>query len=159
MSSAASGMSLSLGSDGPPVNYSDIELADTFFFIGSNAAAAHPITFGRVQRRIEKGRAECIVVDPRRTATAESASVYLPIRPGTDLALLNGLLHLLHREGRLDQAFIAGHTEGWADLEKMLRDYPPHHVAAVCGIPVYDLKHAAHILSKRTTSSPSGRWA
>ena len=66
-------MTLSLGSDGPPTCYADIELADTFFFIGSNAADCHPVTFARVQRRMEKGRAQCIVVDPRRTATAEAA--------------------------------------------------------------------------------------
>jgi sulfite reductase (NADPH) flavoprotein alpha-component len=146
MSSAASGMSLSLGSDGPPTCYEDIELADAFFFIGSNAADCHPITFGRVQRRVERGRAECIVVDPRRTATAAAATLHLPIRPGTDLALLNGLLHLLHRWNRLDRAFISGHTEGWAELEAMLPDYPPERVARECGIPVYDLVHAARII-------------
>ena len=130
MSSAASGMTLSLGSDGPPTCYEDIELADAFFFIGSNAADCHPVTFGRVQRRVERGRAECIVVDPRRTATAAAATLHLPIRPGTDLALLNGLLHLLHRWNRLDRAFISGHTEGWAELEAMLPDYPPERVGA-----------------------------
>ena len=88
-------MSLSLGSDGPPTSYEDIELADTFFFIGSNAAACHPVTFDRVRKRVDKGRAECIVVDPRRTATADAATLHLPIKPGTDLALLNGILHLL----------------------------------------------------------------
>src|SRR5207248_1935874 len=112
MSSAASGMTLSLGSDGPPTCYEDIELADTFFFIGSNAADCHPVTFERVERRMRKARAECIVADPRRTATAAAATLHLPIRPRTDLALLNGLLHLLHRWNRLDEAFIAGHTQG-----------------------------------------------
>src|SRR5947209_16920708 len=58
MSSAATGMSLSLGSDGPPTSYEDIELADAFFFIGSNAAACHPVTFDRVRKRVDKGRAE-----------------------------------------------------------------------------------------------------
>src|SRR6185312_8001866 len=71
MSSAASGMTLSLGSDGPPTCYDDIDLADAFLFVGSNAAACHPVTFQRVLRRVEKGRAECIVIDPRRTATAD----------------------------------------------------------------------------------------
>src|SRR5665213_248415 len=148
MSNAASGMTLSLGSDGPPTCYADIELADAFFFIGSNAAACHPITFERVQRRIERGRAECIVVDPRRTATAQAASLHLPIRPGTDLALLNGLLYLLHHWRKLDQAFIAANTEGWAELEAMLPEYPPDRVARICGIPAYHLVHAARIISE-----------
>src|SRR5688500_9843970 len=146
MSSAASGMTLSLGSDGPPTCYADIELADTFFFVGSNAADCHPVVFDRVARRIERGRAECVVVDPRRTATAAAATLHLRVRPGTDRALLNGLLHLLHKWGKLDRAYIAGHTEGWAELEAMLADYPPEHVAVVCGVPVYDLVHAARII-------------
>ena len=91
--SAASGMTLSLGSDGPPTCYADIELADAFLFIGSNAADCHPVTFERVHEADRQGRAKCIVVDPRRTATAEAATLHLPVRPGTDLALLNGLLH------------------------------------------------------------------
>jgi len=146
MSSAASGYSLSLGSDGPPTSYADIDLADTFFFIGSNAADCHPVTFARVRRRIEKARSQCVVVDPRRTPTAEAATIHLPIRPGTDLALLNGLLHILHRDGQLDESFIAANTDGWADLEAMLADYPPSKVAEICGLRVYDLKVAARVL-------------
>jgi sulfite reductase (NADPH) flavoprotein alpha-component len=148
MSSAASGMTLSLGSDGPPTCYEDIESADTFFFIGSNAADCHPVTFARVQRRVEKGRAQCIVVDPRKTATAQASTLYLPIKPGTDLALLNGLLHLLHRWGRIDHAFISGSTEGWAELEAILPDYPPDKVAEICGLRAFDLVHAARVIAE-----------
>jgi sulfite reductase (NADPH) flavoprotein alpha-component len=148
MSSAASSMALSLGSDGPPTCYDDIELADAFLFVGSNAADCHPITFNRVARRIERGRAECIVVDPRRTPTAEAATLHLPVKPGTDLALLNGLLHLLHQWGRVDRAFVAGHTDGWPELEAMLADYPPQRVAEICGIRPYDLVHAARIIER-----------
>jgi anaerobic selenocysteine-containing dehydrogenase len=146
MSSAASGMTLSLGSDGPPTCYDDIDLADAFFFIGSNAADCHPIAFERVQKRVLKGRAECIVVDPRKTATAQAATLHLPIKPGTDLALLNGLLHLLWSWHKLDVPYIAGHTEGWAELQDMLPQYPPDKVAKICGIPAYHIVHAARIL-------------
>ncbi len=148
MSSAASGMSLSLGSDGPPTSYADIELADTFFFIGSNAADCHPVTFTRVRSRIEKARAQCIVVDPRRTPTAEAATIHLAIKPGTDLALLNGLMHILQRDGHLDESYIANHTEGFAELMQILPDYPPRRVADICGIKVYDLIHTARILGE-----------
>ena len=146
MSSAASAMTLSLGSDGPPTCYTDIELADTYLFVGSNAADCHPITFGRVQKRVEKGRAECIVVDPRRTATAKAATLHLPVRPGTDLALMNGLLYLLRADRKLDDSYVAAHTDGWAELNEMLDDYPPDRVAKICGVPVYDIIHAARIL-------------
>ncbi len=146
MSSAASAMSTSLGSDGPPTCYADIELADTFMFVGSNAAECHPVTFDRVRKRIEKGRAECIVVDPRRTPTAEAATLHLAVRPGTDLALMNGLLHLLRNDKKVDEAYVAGHTEGWTDLNAMLDEYPPDVVAKICGLSVYDIVHAARIL-------------
>ena len=148
MSSAAAGMTLSLGSDGPPTTYADIEQADTFFFIGSNAADCHPITFDRVLARLEKRTVRCVVVDPRRTATAEAATVHLAIRPGTDLALLNGILYLLDVWKKLDPGFIAKHTEGYDALRVMLRDYPPHRVSQVCNISSQDLIAAATILAE-----------
>jgi anaerobic selenocysteine-containing dehydrogenase len=139
-------MALSLGSDGPPVCYADIDEADAFLFVGSNAAECHPVTFGRVTDRIGRG-AKCVVVDPRRTLTAEAAHVHLAVRPGTDLALLNGLLHMLKDWGKLDAAYIAGHTEGWAEVETMLAAYPPARVAELCGITVEDLTAAAKALA------------
>jgi anaerobic selenocysteine-containing dehydrogenase len=146
MSSAASGMTLSVGSDGPPTCYDDIELADAFFFMGSNAAECHPVTFQRVLRRMKKKGAPCIVVDPRRTATAQAATVHLPVRPGTDLALLNGLLRLLRDTGCLDRGFIENHTEGWDELNSMLEAYPAEKVAEICGIQQTELMKAARII-------------
>jgi anaerobic selenocysteine-containing dehydrogenase len=148
MSSAASAMSLSLGSDGPPTCYADIELADAFLFVGSNAADCHPVTFGRVMKRIERGRAECVVVDPRSTPTAAAATLHLAVKPGTDLALLNGLLHLLHKRGRVDHAFVAGHTEGWDAVEQLIAEYSPERVAQICGLRAYDVVHAARIIEQ-----------
>ncbi len=148
MSSAASGMATSLGSDGPPTCYDDIELADAFLFIGSNAAECHPVTFERVLKRMKKKSAPCIVVDPRRTATADAATLHLQVRPGTDLALLNGLLGILRNLGVLDKRFISEHTEGWQELDAMLNDYPARKVADICGIEYNDLMEAARILTE-----------
>ena len=72
-----------------------------------------------------KAGAKLIVVDPRRTATADKADLFLQIKPGTDLALLNGLLHLLVENGDIDEEFIAEHTEGWEAMPAFLADYPP----------------------------------
>ena len=146
MSSAASGMTLSLGSDGPPANYSDIELADTFLFVGSNAADCHPVTFERIARRLEKKRSQCIVVDPRRTATAEAADVHLAVRPGTDLALLNGMLYLLMMWKKVDEGFIAAHTENWGELKQHLMDYSPYKVSQICNIDARELVRAANMI-------------
>ncbi len=146
MSSAATGMSLSLGSDGPPTCYDDIELADAFFFIGSNAAECHPVTFERVMKRIRR-RAPCIVVDPRRTATADAATLHLAVKPRTDLALLNGLLRLLRDWQCIDRRFIDASTSGWDELSTLLDDYPPQRVAEICGISQRDLTRAGRILA------------
>ena len=145
MASAASGMSLSLGSDGPPTCYADIELADTFLFVGSNAADCHPIVFDRAAERIENG-ATCIAVDPRQTRTTEKANLHLAVKPGTDLVLLNGLLRLLRDAGKINQQFVAAHTQGWPELEAMLEEFPPQRVADECAISVEDLHEAARLL-------------
>ncbi|WP_308169580.1 bifunctional nitrate reductase/sulfite reductase flavoprotein subunit alpha [Acrocarpospora catenulata] len=151
MASAGTGYKLSLGSDGPPGSYEDFDHADLFFVIGANMADCHPILFLRLMDRVKAG-AKLIVVDPRRTATAAKADLFLPIRPGTDLALLNGLLYLLAEGGHLDQEFIAEHTEGWEGMPEFLRDYPPDTVAAVTGIPEADLRRAADMIAA------AGEW-
>ncbi|MEU8680910.1 bifunctional nitrate reductase/sulfite reductase flavoprotein subunit alpha [Streptomyces sp. NPDC048611] len=142
MASAGSGYKLSLGADGPPGSYQDFEHADVFLVIGSNMADCHPVLFLRMMERVKAG-AKLIVVDPRRTATAAKADLFLQIAPGTDLALLNGLLHLLAEDGRIDTGFIAEHTEGWEAMPAFLQDYPPARVAELTGIPEEDLRRAA----------------
>jgi sulfite reductase (NADPH) flavoprotein alpha-component len=146
MASVASGMKLSFGSDGPPVCYADLDIADAYFFIGSNAADCHPVTFERLAKRIRKG-AVCVVADPRRTKTAESATHYLRVKPGSDLVLLNGLLRQMRDWDKLDNAFIANHTEGWEDLAAVLDQYTPQYVAEQCGIAVGNYLAAARALA------------
>lgn len=111
MASAGTGYKQSLGSDGPPGSYDDLDHADVFLVLGANMADCHPILFLRMMDRVKAG-AKLIVVDPRRTATAAKADLHLAVRPGTDLALLNGLLRLLTDRNDLDADFIAAHTEG-----------------------------------------------
>ncbi|MHC5351423.1 molybdopterin-dependent oxidoreductase [Metapseudomonas furukawaii] len=142
MASAGSGYKLSLGSDGPPGSYEDFDRADLFFVIGANMADCHPILFLRMMDRVKAG-AKLIVVDPRRNATADKADLFLQIRPGTDLALLNGLLHLLHADGHTDPAFIAEFTEGWDAMPDFLADYSPERVAALTGLDEAAIRQAA----------------
>ncbi|MCE0535548.1 bifunctional nitrate reductase/sulfite reductase flavoprotein subunit alpha [Kineosporia rhizophila] len=142
MASAGTGYKQSLGADGPPGSYDDFDHADLFLVIGSNMADCHPILFLRMANRLKAG-GRLIVVDPRRTATAERADLFLQITPGTDLALLNGLLHLLVLAGQIDEAFIAEHTQGWEGMPQFLADYPPQRVSEITGIPEADLRTAA----------------
>ncbi|MRG92291.1 molybdopterin-dependent oxidoreductase [Polyangium spumosum] len=148
MASAAAGMTLSLGADGPPLTFADIEEADAFVFIGSNAADCHPVAFDRVQRRMKTSGARAIVVDPRRTKTAAQGTMHLAVRPGTDIALLNGWLRLCVEMGAIDEAFIAAHTEGWDELRGMLDEYEPARVAAICGISEGEIRASAEIIAK-----------
>ena len=151
MASAGTGFKQSLGADGPPGSYDDFDCTDLFFVIGSNMADCHPILYLRMADRLRAG-AKLIVVDPRRTTTAEKADLFLQIRPGTDLALLNGLLHLLVQNGDIDEEFIAEHTEGFDAMPAFLAEYPPHHVAAVTGIPEADIRTAARMIAE------AGEW-
>ncbi|MEU5640279.1 bifunctional nitrate reductase/sulfite reductase flavoprotein subunit alpha [Streptomyces milbemycinicus] len=152
MASAGTGYKLSLGADGPPGSYQDFDAADVFFVIGANMADCHPILFLRMMDRVKSAGAKLIVVDPRRTATAAKADLFLQIKPGTDLALLNGLLHLLHADGHTDPKFIAAHTEGWEAMPGFLADYPPAAVAEITGIPEDDIREAARLIGE------AGEW-
>jgi len=151
MASAGTGYKQSLGADGPPGSYEDFDRADLFFVIGSNAADCHPILFLRMADRLKQG-ARLIVVDPRRTTTADRADLFLQIRPGTDLALLNGLLHLLVEAGDIDQEFIAAHTEGWEHMAELLAEYPPGRVAELTGLDEDDIRTAARWIGE------AGEW-
>ncbi|KLI08695.1 molybdopterin oxidoreductase [Mycolicibacterium conceptionense] len=151
MASAGTGFKQSLGSDGPPGSYTDFDRTDLFFVTGANMADCHPILFLRMADRLKAG-AKLIVVDPRRTATAERADLFLQIKPGTDLALLNGLLHLLVQTGAIDHEFIAEHTTGWEAMPDFLADYPPDRVAEITGIPEADIRTAAAMIAE------AGEW-
>ena len=145
MASAGTGYKLSLGSDAPPGSYADFDCADLFLVIGANMADCHPILFLRMMDRVKAG-AKLIVVDPRRTTTADKADLYLPIKPGTDLALLNGLLHLLHKNGKTDPAFIASYTQGWDAMPEFLADYTPEKVSEITGLASAAIVQAAELI-------------
>ncbi|MDP3672368.1 MAG: molybdopterin-dependent oxidoreductase [Telluria sp.] len=144
MSSAVAGYKQTLGADAPPACYEDIDQAEVIFIAGSNTAYAHPILYRRLEdARKRNPNLKVIVADPRRTDTARDADLFLPILPGTDVALFNGMLHLCMWDGQIDQGFIAGHTEGFAALKELVREYTPKFVADICGIAQADLETAA----------------
>ncbi|CAO0832702.1 Periplasmic nitrate reductase [Streptomyces microflavus] len=152
MASAGSGYKLSLGADGPPGSYRDFDRADVFFVIGANMADCHPILFLRMMERIKSAGARLIVVDPRRNATADKADLFLQIEPGTDLALLNGILYLLVENGHTDEEFIAEFTDGWEEMPSFLADHHPARVAGITGVPEADIRQAARWIGE------AGEW-
>jgi assimilatory nitrate reductase catalytic subunit len=149
MSSAVAGYKQTLGADAPPPCYEDIDHADVIFIVGSNTAYAHPVLYRRIEEARKKNPdLKIIVADPRRTDTAREADLFLPILPGTDVALFNGMLHVCLWEGFVDQAYIDAHTEGFAELKDTVRSYTPSHVAQICGIREEDLVKAAQMFGK-----------
>ncbi|MGE0498287.1 MAG: molybdopterin-dependent oxidoreductase [Ramlibacter sp.] len=155
MSSAVAGYKQTLGADAPPACYEDIDHAQCLFITGSNTAYAHPILF----RRIEDARAanpamKIIVADPRRTDTAGIADLFLPLQPGSDVMLYNGLLHIMLWEGWTDAAYIAAHTAGFDALKAAVRDCTPDLVAQTCGLRKEDLLTAARWFAGSSGTGP-----
>ena len=150
MASAVVGYVSALGSDGPPPAYEDIDCADLFFLIGTNTADCHPVVFNRIKRRKKKDpdNVKVIVVDPRETRTAAIADLFLPIRPGTDVVLLNAMLALLHSEERIDRNFIAERTNGFDALLNEARQMSTADAARVCDVPESDLIEAARLFGE-----------
>jgi anaerobic selenocysteine-containing dehydrogenase len=137
MSTAVSGYKRSFGSDGPPGAYEDLERADVVFLIGANIADNHPILWQRLE--VRRGRT-LIVADPRVTKTAMLADLHLPLKPRSDLALLNGLIHILIDRDLLNHQYIADHTTGFDALRESVRSYTPERVSELTGLSV-DLIH------------------
>jgi assimilatory nitrate reductase catalytic subunit len=148
MSSAVAGYKQSLGSDAPPACYDDIALARTVFITGSNMAWAHPVLFRRLEdaRRAHPAH-KLIVVDPRRTETAEVADLHLQLQPGTDVVLHHALLHVMLWEGLVDTAFVAAHTTGFEALRDRVREFSPAQAAKTCGLKESDIVQAARWFS------------
>jgi assimilatory nitrate reductase catalytic subunit len=131
MASAVSGYKVSFGSDGPPGAYEDLERADVILLIGANVADNHPI----LCQYLEANRGKTVIVaDPRISKTAMLADLHLPLNPRSDLALLNGIAHILIRYNLVDRDYVAKHASGYAELEKFLESYPPERVAEITGL-------------------------
>jgi anaerobic selenocysteine-containing dehydrogenase len=131
MSTAVSGYKLSFGSDGPPGSYEDLEHADVVLLIGANLADNHPILCQYLEANRHK---TLIVADPRVTKTAMMADLHLPLKPRSDLALLNGIAHILIEYNLVNRDYIANHTTGFDELAAFLKSYPPERVAEITGL-------------------------
>jgi anaerobic selenocysteine-containing dehydrogenase len=142
MASAVSGYKLSFGSDGPPGSYKDMETADVILLVGANIADNHPILCQRLERN--KNRT-LIVVDPRVTKTAMMSDIHLPVKPRSDIALLNGIAHILIRDGLINLEYIARHTTGFTEFSTFVEQFTPEHVAQVTGLSEEQIIRVAHL--------------
>ncbi len=137
MSSAVAAHKRAFGADVVPGCYEDLELADLVILAGSNAAWAHPILYQRIKASAREGR-KVVVIDPRRTATAEIADLHLPLRPGSDTILFNGLLVWLAQNNGLDRAYIDDHCDQFEDALTAAKEAAPtvEYVAEQCDLSV-----------------------
>jgi len=148
MAAAVAGYRTSLGSDGPPTCYDDIDAADTIVIMGSNMAEAHPVTFDRVKASKKANpHQQIIVIDPRRTPTAVHADIYLPVAPGGDIALLNAIAGMLLDLGTMDRDFIANHSRGFDEYRTFLLEQNAVELCAAAGVPAEDVYRVAKLLA------------
>jgi anaerobic selenocysteine-containing dehydrogenase len=137
----------SFGSDGDPGSYTDIDACDTLFLVGHNVAETQTVMWMRMLDRLHgPDRPALIVVDPRRTPVAREADVHLAIRTGTNVALLNAILHEMIANDWVDHDWVQEHTVGYDDLADVVSKYPPESVAEICGVDADDIRRAARLL-------------
>jgi ferredoxin-nitrate reductase len=141
---SATGLMANFGADGPVASYADIDQADLLCLYGHNVAETQTVLWERMLTAKRKNGGRIIVADPRKTPTVrQGADLHLQVRGGTNVALMNGIIHLLIARGWIDSDFIASHTVGFDKMKQVTDEYPPERAADICGIPREELETAA----------------
>lgn len=144
---AAAALKASFGCDGQPGSYADIDHADVICLYGHNMAETQSVTWMRILDRLAgDDPPKILCVDPRPTPVAEHATLHLAPRPGTNLALMNGLIHELLDAGHIDRDYVDQHTVGFDSLAEQVADYPAERVAEICDVPAEQLREAARLI-------------
>jgi formate dehydrogenase alpha subunit len=138
------GLATSFGSGAMTNSINEIPASDVMFIIGSNPTEAHPVIGAKMRQGLANG-AKLIVADPRKTQMAQKAHIWLRLKPGTDVALINGLLHIILENGWQDSAFIDKCTTGFDQVAHVVKDYPPERVSTITGVPGHLLLAAAKL--------------
>ena len=147
----AAAMKVMLGTGAATNSYDDLELAKTILIIGCNPSANHPIIGERIKQAKIHG-AKLIVIDPRRIELAKLADIHVALKPGTNVPMLNAMVHVLFEEGLADEAFLAGRVEGAAELREFVRSWTPERSGEICGVDPETIRAAARLFA---TSAPA----
>ena len=146
--STVAGLATAFGSGAMSNSMDDVaKYAAVFFVIGSNTTEQHPVFGTMIRRAVSRRGAKLVIADPRKIDLVDFATVYLQHRPGTDVALLNGLMNIILEKGWEDKTFIEERTEGFEDFRTVVEQYTPAKVAAITGVPVEQLYRAAEVLA------------
>ena len=146
---AAEALKQTFGTDGQPGSYADVDHADTICLYGHNVAETQAVLWMRMLDRLEgPNPPKLVVVDPRPTPAARRADVHLQVKNGTNMALMNGLLHEIIANRWYDEGYVAAHTLGFEDLRTTVEEYPPEKLAAICEVPENQIREAARIIGE-----------
>lgn len=151
MSSAAVAYARAFGVDRSPLPMTDIPLADCLLVVGSNPAETFPILMSWIWKARDNG-ARLIVMDPRETATARTADLWLPVRPGTDVAVLNALLRQIVHDGLVDEEYVRDRTVGWEETRAAVEPYTPEVAERISGVPASRILAAARLYGRAARS-------
>lgn len=143
MAATVYGYIRSFGSDGPPGCYEDLDVADLIFIFGANPAEMHPQLWQRIMDNRKKRGVKIIVADPRFTLPAQVADLHLPLRPGTNVALLNSIAYVLLEENLIDLAYIEKGCTGFSEFKAVVSQYSPNKAAKITGIPAEKIREVA----------------
>ncbi len=142
----------SLGLSGATGSFDDIEAAEVALLIGVNPTQGHPVVGARIKQSALQGL-KLITADPRRIELADYGQIHLANRPGTNAALINGLSHVVIRDGLVDRDFVAERTEGYETVEELVGSYTPSSVEEITGVPAADIERAAHLYAEADRAS------
>src|SRR5918994_4340651 len=146
---AAEALKQTFGTDGQPGSYADIDHADTICLYGHNVAETQTVLWMRMLDRLEgPNRPKLIVVDPRPTPSAQRADVHLQVKNGTNMALMNGLLHEIIANDWVDRDYVDTHTMGFEELQATILEYPPEKVAEICRVAASEIREAARTIGE-----------
>ena len=151
--STVAGLARAFGSGAMTNAIDEFELADVIFVIGSNTTECHPIIGAAIKRAVLSGRTKLIVADPRAIELTELAAIHLRHKGGTDVALINALVHVILAEGLQDTDFIAARTEGFDDLKRAVEPYTPQMAAKITGVPAEQIIEAARLYAAAPAAS------
>ena len=151
--STVTGLAMSFGSGAMTNNIADIENTDMFFVIGSNTTEAHPVIGMKLKKAVRDGRAKLILADPRKIQLADYADLWLRQRPGTDVALLNGIMNAIVQERMENRKFIEERTENYDEFYNAVKDFTPDMAAEITGVAADDIRKAARMIAGAKATS------
>ena len=147
-SASVAGLAMTLGSGAMTNPIEDItKKPEVIMLVGSNPEEAHPVVGMQIRQAVQRG-CKLIVVDPREIDLAKRADIHLKLKPGTNVAFANGMMHVIIEEGLQDEKFIAERTEGYEKIKEIVKEYTPEKVAEICHIDADDLRAAARMYAK-----------